>query len=226
MFRYKNHLDNTTSYIDTAFHRWLLYFLGILLFPVIGFLIMITTKFFTNYELNIATVIFGIMLFFAASIRVALHVKPSLFHVFPHQMLMPDSKEEQKQRYEKSTLQEDSKEQYVKRLLLFMDTEKPYRSSDLTLTELSNQVNIPTHHLSQVINEKLECNFLDFINQYRVKEAQKMLVDPKLNHYTVVSIAYEAGFNSKSTFYTAFKKYTAMTPSQYKKQNQNTVTTI
>ena len=158
------------------------------------------------------------MLIFAISIRIAILVKPSLFHVFPHQMLIPNSTEQQKQRYEKSTLQKDKKDHYVKKLVLFMETEKPYLIPDLTLANLSKQVDIPTHHLSQTINEKLKCNFLDFINQYRVKEAQSMLVNPKLEHYTILSIAYEAGFNSKSTFYSAFKKYAKMTPSQYKKQ--------
>jgi AraC-like DNA-binding protein len=218
IFIYRKHLDNTTSYIDTVFHRWLLYFSGILLLPILGAII---TMFFTNvigFNLSAATIIFATMLLFAISIRIAILVKPSLFHVFPHQMLIPTSTEAQKQRYDKSTLQENTKNQYVKKLILFMETEKPYLSADLTLAELSKQVNIPTHHLSQTINEKLECNFLDFINQYRVKEAQSMLVNPKLEHYTILSIAYEAGFNSKSTFYSAFKKYAKMTPSQYKKQ--------
>jgi len=218
VFLYRKHLDNNTSFIDTIFHRWLLYFSGILLLPVIGSILMFITNIITSYELGIAIFMFALMFLFAASIRFALHVKPSLFHVFPHQMLIPHSTEEKKQRYEKSTLQEDSKEQYLRKLISFMETEKPYLSSDLALSELSKQVKIPAHHLSQIINEKLECNFLDYINQYRIKEAQAMLINPKLDHYTVVSIAYEAGFNSKSTFYTAFKKNTKMTPSQYKRK--------
>ncbi len=223
---YRKHLDNATSYIDTVFHRWLLYFSGILLLPILG---AIATVIFTNvigYQLSAATVIFTFILAFAISIRIAILIKPSLFHLFPHQMLIPNSTEEQKQRYEKSTLQEDSKDHYVNKLSLFVETEKPYLASDLTLAELSKQVDIPTHHLSQVINEKLECNFLDYINKYRIKEAKKMLVDPKLDHYTIVSIAYEAGFNSKSTFYTAFKKYATMTPTQYKKQRLKELTLV
>ena len=218
VFTYRRHLDNTTSYIDTVFHRWLLYFTGILLLPILGAIIMIFFMNITGYKLSVAAMIYTIMLIFAISIRIAILVKPSLFHVFPHQMLIPNSTEQQKQRYEKSTLQKDKKDHYVKKLVLFMETEKPYLIPDLTLANLSKQVDIPTHHLSQTINEKLKCNFLDFINQYRVKEAQSMLVNPKLEHYTILSIAYEAGFNSKSTFYSAFKKYAKMTPSQYKKQ--------
>lgn len=87
----------------------------------------------------------------------------------------------------------------------------------MTLAQLAEQVNIPAHYVSQVINEKLATSFLDFVNGYRVKAAQAKLIDPKLSHYTILSIAYEAGFNSKSTFYTAFKKVTGMTPSQYRK---------
>ncbi|MGB0863048.1 MAG: helix-turn-helix domain-containing protein [Saprospiraceae bacterium] len=220
---YRKHLDNTTSYIDFIFHRWLLYFSVILLLPIFGAIVIVFSTNIVGYQLNVATAIFSLMLIFAISIRIAILVKPSLFHVFPHQMLIPNSTEQQKQRYEKSTLQGDKKDFYVKKLTLFMDVEKPFLASDLTLADLSKQIDIPSHHLSQTINEKLGCNFLDFINKYRVKEAQAMLVNPKLEHYTIVSIAYEAGFNSKSTFYTAFKKNTKMTPSQYKKQETRKV---
>ncbi|MEM6318074.1 MAG: helix-turn-helix domain-containing protein [Bacteroidota bacterium] len=62
---------------------------------------------------------------------------------------------------------------------------------------------------------------MDFINRYRVQEVQAKLVDSKFDHYTILGIAQEAGFNAKSTFYTAFKKVTGMTPSAYRKQRAN-----
>lgn len=212
---YKKHLANSTSVIDFTYHRWLMFFCGILLFPILTAIVMGLTGF--RY-ISVAVAL-GFLFIFIMMIHLAILIKPSLFNVFPHQMLLPDSTEEKKQKYENSTLQTPKKEQYVDKLVTFVETKKPYLSPDLTLSELSKQVGIPPHYVSQVINEKLNCNFLDFINQYRVKEAQAKLIDPKCNHYTVISIAYDAGFNSKSTFYTAFKKQAMMTPSQYRKQH-------
>ncbi len=216
IWSYKKHLTNTTSLIDVTFHRWLLFFCGVLLLPVIPAIIIALT----NYRIISMTALIGLLFLFIMSIHLAILIKPNLFHVFPHQMLILDSEQEQKEKYENSTLQHTQKERYVETLLHYMETEKPYLLPDLTLSELSKQVNIPTHHLSQIINEKLNCNFLDFINQYRVKETQLKLLDPKCAHYTIISIAYDSGFNSKSTFYTAFKKQTMMTPNEYRRKQE------
>ncbi|MFK7979943.1 MAG: helix-turn-helix domain-containing protein [Saprospiraceae bacterium] len=110
------------------------------------------------------------------------------------------------------------KDKYIKKLEGYMVVHKPHLEPELTLAQLSKQIKIPTHYLSQVINEKLACNFLDFVNRYRIEDAKQKLTDAKYSHYTIISIAYEAGFNAKSTFYAAFKKQTGMTPSQYRKQ--------
>jgi len=92
------------------------------------------------------------------------------------------------------------------------------KESDLSLSTLASQTNIPSHYLSQVINEKMKCSFLDFVNGYRVNEAKRMLKDDKYENHTIIALAYEAGFNSKSAFYSAFKKHTGLTPSAFKKQ--------
>ena len=98
-----------------------------------------------------------------------------------------------------------------------MAKDKLYQSPELTLALFAEKVNIPSYYASQVINEKLDCNFFDFVNGYRIEAAMAMLVNPKYNHYTIVAIAFEAGFNSKSAFYSAFKKITNLTPSQFRK---------
>jgi AraC-like DNA-binding protein len=147
-------------------------------------------------------------------------LKPELFHTFPHQMLSSESQERKKQRYESSNLQEEQKDKYIKKLNTYMQRNKPYLKPDLTLSQLAEEVKIPTHYLSQVINEKLDCNFIDFINNYRVEEVKSKLVNPKLSHYTIISIAYEAGFSAKSTFNAVFKKVEGITPSQYRKNNR------
>lgn len=212
---YRKHISNTTSAVDTAFHRWLLFIIFIFSMPIIGLLG------FVFGELGpIAMVIMSIgLLIFLTTIYTAALVKPQLFHAFPHQMPIPKSSEEQKQRYERSTLTESKKRIYLEKLIQGMELEKLYLAPDLTLTQVAESINISATHVSQIINEKLNTNFLDFVNGYRIKAAQEKLIDPKLSHYTIISIAYESGFNSKSTFYTAFKKVTGMTPSQYRKKS-------
>ncbi len=213
--QYRKHLPNAASSIDKGFHRWLLFFIFIVTFPILASIFYVSTDYDRSY--TILTWLIGVVTFFISMDTVIL-LKPELFQTFPHQMLLPESTEVQKQKYENSKLQEDKKDQYLRKLKAFVELEKPFQTPDLTLAQLSEKVKIPAHYLSQVINEKLDTNFLDFINGYRVKAAQEMLVDPKLDHYTIISTAYEAGFSAKSTFYAVFKKHTGMTPSQYRKQ--------
>lgn len=124
-------------------------------------------------------------------------------------------------KYEKSSLTPERAEAYLKRLLQVMETDNPYRDGDLTLQKLAERLAIPVNHLSQIINEQLGQTFIEFISSYRVKEAQKMLVDPAKKHYTVIAIAEEVGFNSKSAFNAVFKKQVSMTPSEYRRSAGN-----
>jgi AraC-like DNA-binding protein len=83
---------------------------------------------------------------------------------------------------------------------------------------LAEKLRTTTHHLSQLINEGLGVNFADFVNQYRVGAVQEKLRDPARSHLKIEEIAYETGFNSKSTFQAAFKKFAGITPSEYRKK--------
>jgi AraC-like DNA-binding protein len=97
---------------------------------------------------------------------------------------------------------------------------RPHLKNDLTLAELAEMVGVSSHHLSQAINEQLGKNFFDFINQFRVQEA-KALLSQAASKMTVIEVAMESGFNSKTAFYEAFKKHTGMTPSQFRKKHSN-----
>jgi len=120
-------------------------------------------------------------------------------------------------KYERSNLTPERAERYVEKLLHFMVTEKPYTDSELTLQKLAEKLSIPERHLSRIINERLNRNFADFVNSYRVEEAKRRLVDLAQQHYSVLAIAEEVGFNSKSSFNLVFKKHTNMTPSEFRK---------
>ncbi len=121
-------------------------------------------------------------------------------------------------KYQKSGLPSEQAENYLHRLRQFMEAKKIYAKNDLTLNELAERLAIPAHHLSQIINDRLQQNFYDFVNNYRVEEAKKRLLDPAYQHLTILAIAYEVGFSSKSVFNAAFKKHANMTPSQFKKK--------
>lgn len=120
-------------------------------------------------------------------------------------------------KYEKALLSKEQREEYAKKLERFMETEKPYLDPLLSLGGLARKASIPGHHLSQVLNTHFGQNFFDFINAYRIKESQKLLVDPNNGKRTVLQVVYGTGFNSKSVFNAAFKKHTGMTPSQFRK---------
>jgi AraC-like DNA-binding protein len=125
---------------------------------------------------------------------------------------------EEKPKYVSSKLTTDEAESYLVRLNTFMDKEKPYLNPTLTLKELSTELSIPSRYLSQIINEHMQSNFYDYISKYRIEEAKKLLSDLSCDK-TVLEILYEVGFNSKSSFNTAFKKFTGITPSRFKKES-------
>ena len=98
-----------------------------------------------------------------------------------------------------------------------MENEKPYLDSKLSLKQLAAFLELSTNHTSQIINENLNKNFFDFVNDYRINEVKKCLSDSKFSQYTLLAIAYECGFNSKSSFNSLFKIKTGLTPSEYQK---------
>jgi AraC-like DNA-binding protein len=128
----------------------------------------------------------------------------------------PEEENGQGGKYRKSSLTTEQSEAILAQLLQVMEQEHPYRETSLTLTMLSNMLDASPHHVSQVINEKLGKSFFDFINEYRVQETKKALASPEAERFSVLGIALDAGFNSKSAFYTAFKKHAGMTPTQFK----------
>ena len=108
----------------------------------------------------------------------------------------------------------------AQRLRLFMQNEKPWLNPDLSLEELAAAVGQKPKMLSTVINETLGQNFFDFINHYRVDEAKRLLTNPVDKKITVSEVLYAVGFNSKSSFNTLFKKYTGLTPTEFRRRQE------
>lgn len=111
-------------------------------------------------------------------------------------------------------------EQFKESLLKYMEQEQPYLQSKLTLDQLADEVQIPAHLLSQLLNGTMDQNFFHFINQYRVEEVKKRLQNPKYSNLTILGIALESGFSSKAAFNRIFKLHTGVTPSEYLKNQK------
>ncbi|MEM6805403.1 MAG: helix-turn-helix domain-containing protein [Bacteroidota bacterium] len=112
---------------------------------------------------------------------------------------------------------------YHKSLIELMQQDKLYEDIDLTLENLAQSLQISSGYLSQIINEKEQKNFFEFVNLYRVESVKEKLLNPEFEHYTIMGIALESGFKSKSTFNSVFKKFTGQTPSTFKRQSKQKV---
>jgi AraC-like DNA-binding protein len=117
--------------------------------------------------------------------------------------------------YKKSGLKQENAEEIHQHLLKLMHDKKPYLEPKLTLSGLAGELNVSVNNLSQIINQYQKKNFYDFINEYRVEEFKSRMAVPKNRSFSILAIALDSGFNSKSSFNQVFKKHTGITPSQY-----------
>ncbi|WP_299462432.1 helix-turn-helix transcriptional regulator [uncultured Microscilla sp.] len=121
------------------------------------------------------------------------------------------------EKYKNSKIAQDKSQDLLEQILTFFDTEQPFLDPGLTLDKVAQKLHLAPRTVSQVINEQRQQNFSDFINTYRIGQAQVLLRDARYHQHTIASIAYESGFNSLSAFNTAFKKNTQTTPSAFRK---------
>lgn len=121
------------------------------------------------------------------------------------------------EKYVKNKLSAETKDQYKDQLIRYLETEKPYLQPKLSIDDLSLALKIPKHALSQTINDSLNHSFYSLINSYRVGEVKRRIAQDTEEKYTLLSIAFDAGFNSKSGFNKNFKQETGITPLQYRK---------
>jgi len=157
--------------------------------------------------LRIITLLFGVFFIFWLVLK-ALN-SPKLFRGIDVNLLT--SKEIKKEK-----LIDEKVNSQLEFLKNYMTTEKPYLNPSLSIRSFSEEIKMNSRDISVLINQNLKQHFFDFINEYRVKEAMKILKNPSKKEFTVLEILYEVGFNSKSSFNTAFKKHTGLTPTQFR----------
>lgn len=117
--------------------------------------------------------------------------------------------------YKKTHLSQERKEEIQQQLIHYFEREKPYLDPNLNMDLLSSALQIPKHHLTEVLNTRIGRNFFQFVNRYRVEAVRELLQDPD-NQWSIEAIGYECGFSSKSSFFSTFKKLTGITPSQFR----------
>ncbi len=130
-------------------------------------------------------------------------------------ILMDDEVINTKKKYVKSGLSEEQAVLLHKELIQLMARKKLFEKCELTLVELAGILSVHPNHLSQVINEKEGKNFYEYINSLRIEEFKRLLKQPENKQYTIIGLAYQCGFNSKSSFNRYFKKVTNLSPSEY-----------
>ena len=203
--KHKKNIKNNFSYTEKINLDWLVVLIAGM--AVIWVVVLLSTE--TGDYIFVAVTGFIFAIGYFGSRQVAIFSNP----------ISADTKKASpsKEKYEKSTLTEAKSQEHLESLQSLMSGEKPYLESKVTLKEISDRMEIHPNHLSQVINEKLNQNFFDFINSHRVGEFKERLAGDTAKKFTLLAHAYDSGFSSKSSFNEVFKKFTGLTPSQYQK---------
>ena len=191
--------------------RWMFYFMvpmvlligGSIIHEIAGWF-TIEIKLFDDVLFNSITLLLVAFLFYFIAMQLVLSPKAILIH-------------KKIKKYKSSGLNKSLISSYQKKIIAFMEVDKGYTDSSLSLTTLSQRLDIPKQYISEILNVYLQTNFQDFVNAYRIDAFAECLKKEQYEHFTLYGIAREVGFNSKSTFYSIFKKSKGLTPTEYKK---------
>jgi len=123
-------------------------------------------------------------------------------------------------KYIHSTLSQEECHVMMTKITSIIEKERAYLNPEYRLNDLANSCNTSVHKVSQVINQIEGISFSDFINRYRIEEAKKILISEKYKTHTIIAIAHEVGFKSKTAFYNAFNRVSEISPSTYIKENK------
>ena len=208
LIKYKRRILEQFSNIEKINLTWLNYVVNIFIVSFVANVVASSVRHTTMDHLDEAAIILGLFGFFYFINSVLLK---GLHHneIF----LGADRKSSN------TPVNLDEKKELIARVRAFLAGERPFLNPDLTLNQLSTMVDIPSRQLSVMINSEMGQTFFDLINQYRIDEAKKEIERSRETKTTITEIMYKVGFNSKSSFNTAFKKFTGTTPSDYKSKS-------
>lgn len=211
--RYRTGLKDNFSSLDKINLLWLKVVLAIMLgaFTLLLFIDSLMFAGVNLFYLITFTTVFGAVTVYAMSF---LYFR----YISRFSLTISLTAERVNTRYDSSPLTGEELKSYWEKLEAIMREERLYLNKELTLVELANRLDIPRQYLSQVINQEAGLKFYDYVNSYRVEEFIRLSSLPENCNYTILSLAFDAGFNSKSSFNSFFKKDRGMTPSQYIKE--------
>ena len=119
------------------------------------------------------------------------------------------------EKYKTNRLTEEECKELHKKLVAYVEKEKPYINPDLKMGDLASALDTSSHSLSYLLNQYLNQSYYDFINEYRVTQFKKMVADSQYSRYTLTALAELCGFSSRASFFRSFKKSTGVTPNEY-----------
>lgn len=220
--KYKKYLGEQFSYTDRINLLWMKRLLaGMVVVWVIVIITKLTPLFInTNLKINYNNIIaLGASFFVVFTGYYGIRQTSIFTDARPEAMGTGlNEKSLSRDRYIKSGLKEEQTIIVKEKLLFLMEKEKRFLDCNLTLSKLAKEIDIHPNYLSQVINEQFNKNFYDFINCYRIKDFKIKSGEHKFKNYSVLALALECGFNSKSAFYSFFKKQTGITPTEFLKK--------
>lgn len=232
-----HHLFSDTSRINLVWMRWLLNgFLFLIISVLILFYLVFTypQQFGLFILLNTAIITPYIYMVTMKGLG-----QPTLWQIQPGkgrqeiekeiaaaEIIGSSAKEERQNQPLVKGMQQDEAVKIITRIVHLMEKDKLYQQPELTLQALSDKLGIQPYQASQLINDGLNKSFYDLVNSNRVEEAKRLLLDPKNMGYTILSIGFEAGFNSKTTFNSVFKKFTGLTPSEFREKHKQESTDL
>lgn len=217
LFRYRRISLENYSEANTFTYRWLIQFVTIiaitnLVAGIKNILMFLHLKHAFDISMNFLTIILFI---YVCYIVLKALQSPELFRgVNSSLQFARNLVHEQK----KDGNIDPENQKKIAHLQEFMEKEEPFLDSAITIFDLSKMVDLPSKDLSVLINHDIGQHFFDFINAYRIEKAMDILRNSDKQAYTISEILYQVGFNSKSSFNTAFKKHTTLTPSQYRQK--------
>jgi AraC-like DNA-binding protein len=209
----RNILNNFSNSNEKNNLHWLR---NLLIGLLIIWLVVLFGNFMINSSLTDTTIYISVTIFVAFIGFFGLR-QGNIFVNFPNSYLETDLIFAGQKRYSKSGLKEERAAEIQHLLVQLMEEKKLFLDENISLPQLASMVNIHPNYLSQVINEKFQKNFYDFINSYRVEEFKNLVTQGKHKKKTFYSLLLDCGFNSKASFNHSFKKKTGITPSEFVK---------
>lgn len=188
---------------------------------VLYFIVFLTLSIWGGYGESIDHVWLFISGLFIQFIGIAAVIRPTLFSqrlANAVQQNCPDAPALGPDKYERSALSQEDKQQLRLSFEAYMVAKKPFLDNELRMPAVAQALNTTTHYLSQMINQEIGDSFLRIINSYRINEVIRLMNESGSSAKTILELAFTAGFNSKNSFNRAFKDATNMTPTAYKEQ--------